>query len=121
MTALREVANVAARTAIARHGRRQLLRLSSAKLPVMMLAAVCGAAMIGMCWFFRASEVTFYGGLVILFVALVWGAQYAILTGRLLVGKSRRPQWHSQEQTQPAENDQGPPGASTESEIRNPS
>jgi hypothetical protein len=121
MTALREVANVAARTAIAHHGRRRLLRLSSAKMLVTLLAIVCGVAMIWMWRFFEAGDATFYGGLACLLVAVFWGVQYAVLTGKLIVNRSGHLQWKSPRRGPDAESIRPAQGAqSTKSEIRNP-
>ena len=125
MTAMREVANVAARSAIERHGRRRLLRLISAKLLVTLLALSCGAAMIWMWRFFQAGEVTLYGGLACLLVAIFWGMHYAILTGKLIVNRSGHLQWKSQkhrpdaEPSRSAEHNQELPGQSTKSKTPN--
>ena len=110
LSVLREVANVAAHAAISRHGRRTILRLSTAKLIVALLALVAGGGLIWMWWFFRTSDLTFYAGLVGLLIALFWGVQYAVLTGKLIVGRSGHLEWKPRKP--PESPDPPPPPAS---------
>lgn len=58
------------------------------KLTVTFVAFV---ASIGLFWLwkqFGACKLTFYSSLLATVVAIFWGLEYAILTGRVIVGKS---------------------------------
>ena len=99
--AMRELANVAAQTAIDHHARRRLVRLSTSKLTVILLALISGAAMLWTWWFFGAGVSTFYAGLVSFLIALYWGVQYAVLKGRVTVSRSGHLGWKSPEQPTP--------------------
>jgi hypothetical protein len=91
--AMRELANLSAWTAIDRHVRRRLLRSSGAKLFGVLLTLLCSGAMIWMWLYVGAGDLTLYSGLLGLAVALFWGAQYLILTGRLIFRRALRTQW----------------------------
>jgi len=93
ISAMRELANLSAHAAIDSHARRRLLRMSGAKLVVLLLSLLCGGAMIWMWCSFGASTLAFYSGLVGLLIATYWGVQYAILTGRLMVTRSGHLLW----------------------------
>jgi hypothetical protein len=65
----------------------------------LFLAAAALIAGIGLLWLWKvygASETTLYASVIAIVVALFWGLQYAILTGRLIVTKSGRINigWH---------------------------
>jgi len=114
-SAMRELANVAAQTAIDHHARRRLVRLSTSKLMVILLALISGAALIWAGWVFESGKPgsgmsTFYAGLVSLLIALCWGVQYAVLKGRVTVSRSGHLGWKSPEQpTPPPDPEQTPP------------
>ncbi len=93
LTAMRELANLAARSAIDRHARRSLARLSAGKSTVILTALLAGGALLGMWWFLEAGPMAFYAGSVSLLVALFWGLQYAVLTGRMILNRSGQLQW----------------------------
>ncbi len=91
MSALREVANVAARSAIAHHGRRRLLKQSTLKLLVSLSALLCGGVLVWAWRFFRLTNATFYAGMICLVAGLFWSAQYAALAGKLIVRRPKQP------------------------------
>jgi hypothetical protein len=100
-SAMRELANVAAQAAIDHHARRRLVRLSTSKLMVILLALISGAAMLWTWRFLGAGVSTFYAGLVSFLIALYWGVQYAVLQGRVTVSRSGHLGWKSPEQPTP--------------------
>ncbi|MGQ9576652.1 MAG: hypothetical protein ACUVUC_15195 [Thermoguttaceae bacterium] len=87
--AMRELANLAAQTAIQRHVKRKLMRLGAGKLAVISLALISGAALVAMSWLFGGGDLSLYAGLFCLWVAAIWGFQYALLSGRMAAGRSR--------------------------------
>ena len=88
LSAFRELANMSARHAIQQHSRRTLVRAMHGKLTVTFVAFV---ASIGLFWLWRqfgACKLTFCSSLLATVVAIFWGLEYAILTGRVIVGRS---------------------------------
>ena len=53
-----------------------------------IVAILVGFGLLSLWWATGGSNVIWYAGLAGLLVALVWGIQYAVLTGRLIVTKS---------------------------------
>jgi hypothetical protein len=87
LSAMRELANFSAHSAIDRHARRALVSTMYSKL---LVAAVALAACGGLSWMWMRStpgDVTFYAALLALLVAAYWGVHYALLTGRLIFDK----------------------------------
>jgi len=87
LSAMRELANLSAQTAINRHARRTLVGRMHSKL---IVAAVAFTACGGLFWMWQRTapgEVTFYAALFALLVAVYWGVHYALLTGRLIVSR----------------------------------
>ncbi len=93
LSAMRELANLSAQSAINRHARRTLVSTMYSKL---LVAAVALAACGGLSWMWMPSmpgDVTFYAVLLALLVAVYWGywgVHYALLTGRLVCDKPSR-------------------------------
>ena len=88
LSAFRELANMSARNAIHQHSRRMLVNAMYSKLTV---AGVALVASIGLFWMwgqFGACKMTLWSSLVAIVVAVFWGLEYALLTGRLIVKKS---------------------------------
>jgi hypothetical protein len=88
LSALRELANLSAQSAISRHSRQVLIGSMYSKLTVAIVALVTGAALL---WMWKALDVTemaYYSALVALLVAVYWGMEYALLSGRLTISKS---------------------------------
>ncbi len=88
LSALRELANYSARSAISRHSQNILINTMHSKLVMALLAlAACG----GLFWMwmrYGAVESTLYYSLVAMLVAIYFSVQYALLTGRLCIDKS---------------------------------
>jgi hypothetical protein len=82
------LANVSAQHALTRYARRMLVSNMYSKLIVSVVALGCGTGLLAMWFGWDTQESTFYSAMMAFFVALIWGCQYAILTGRLIIGKS---------------------------------
>ena len=98
LAAMRELANLSARNALDRHGRNMLRRAIRSKLAVLVLALVAGSSLVALWWRLGAGDLAYYAALVCYLVAVVWGIQYAVLTGRLIVSRSGHLGWHSSSQ-----------------------
>ena len=95
LSALRELANLSADAAINQHSRQVLIRTMASKLLVALVALLAGG---GLLWMWRlagAEQLTFYSGLLALLIAIYWGVEYALLTGRLIISKSGSIDWNS--------------------------
>jgi predicted lipid-binding transport protein (Tim44 family) len=88
LSLLRELANASAHTAIHQHARKRMRGALRAKLLLAIVALAIGSLLIGIWSLTGAGAPAYYGGLAILLVALFWGVQYAVLTGRMIVNKS---------------------------------
>lgn len=113
LSAMRQLASQAARAAILSHARRQTNRARWTKLAVALTGLGLGLVLLTMWQRGAAGAVSYYGGLVGLLVALVWGLQYAVLSGRLIVNRFGSLELNRPEPAtaQPAESglaDQGP-------------
>ena len=95
LSAMRELANMSAHTAIDRHARRQMVSAKRSNLLVAIAGLVVGGALLWMWWAMKTGDLTFYSAMVSSLVALFWGVRYAVLTGRLIVSKSGRLDWKS--------------------------
>jgi len=65
-----------------------LVRTMYSKLTVAAVALVAGIGLFWMWGQFGACKMTLWSSLVAVVVALFWGLEYALLTGRLIVNKS---------------------------------
>ncbi len=95
LSAMRELANLAAHSAINRYSRRILINAVYSKL---LVAAVALASAASLLWMWKTTtglQTTLYLALVALSVAIYWGVQYALLSGRLRINKSGHIQWRS--------------------------
>jgi len=104
LTALRELANLSAQSAISRYARRSLIRSMRSKLLVTGVALASGALLL---WFWKTScvrDVTLGAALVAWLAALYWGMQYALLTGRLIISKSGGIDWNYAKGSEASEN-----------------
>jgi hypothetical protein len=88
LSALRELANLSAQSALGRHSRQVLVHTMYSKLLVAIVALAAGGALLWMWRSLGAMQTTFYAALVALLVAIYWGVEYALLTGRLIISKS---------------------------------
>jgi hypothetical protein len=90
LEALREVANISAKSAIAQHARRTLIHTMYGKLIVAVVALGAGVGLYWMWKEYGACEMTLYSSLLAIAMALLSGLEYAYLTGRLIIGKKGR-------------------------------
>ena len=88
LSALRELANLSAHSAISRHARQVLIRTMHSKLAVALMALATGGALFWMWKELDAMQMTYYSALIALLVAIYWGMEYALLSGRLTISKS---------------------------------
>ena len=94
LSALRELANLSAHSAISQHTQRVLIRTMRSKLIVAVVALLASGGLWWMWSFFGAREMTYYSALVAILVAIYWGVEYALLTGRLIISKSGHIDWN---------------------------
>jgi hypothetical protein len=90
LSAMRELANLSAHTAIDHHAQRQARLAGWGRLPVAVLAAGVG---VGLMWVWQTTgtnEVAFYASIGSFLVALLWGLRCANLRGPTMFSKSRR-------------------------------
>ncbi len=87
LSAFRELANFSARTAISRHSRRTLIETMRSKLVMGMMALASGGGLFWMWQRYGAVEMTLYYSLAAVLVAIYFGVQYALLTGRLRINE----------------------------------
>jgi len=92
--AMRELANVSARSAVDQHARRQMISVRRSKRTVAITAGLAGLALLWLWATYAPTGITLLGAAASFVVALLWAIQYAIVTGRLFVGKSSRPYSH---------------------------
>ena len=82
LAAMRELANLSAHNALSNHARRQMILTIRTKLVTMGLGLLAGGALL---WLWRrpgANVMTLYGAAASFVVAVVWGIQYAVMSGR---------------------------------------
>ncbi len=95
LSAMRELANLSAQNALSRYSRRILVKAMYSKLLVVAVALASAASLLWMWKTTTGWQTTLYLALVALIVAIYWGVQYALLSGRLMINKSGHIQWHS--------------------------
>ena len=88
LSALREVANFSAHNALSRHSRQILINTMHSKLAMAIVALAAGVGLFWMWNQFGAVEMTFYSAAAAVMVAIWFGVQYALLTGRLRVNEA---------------------------------
>ncbi|MFW5693120.1 MAG: hypothetical protein ACOCWL_02790, partial [Thermoguttaceae bacterium] len=84
--AMRELANVSARSAVDQHARRQMISISRSKLAVATTAALAGLVLSWLWATYAPIGVTLLAAATSFSIALLWALQYAVVTGRLLIG-----------------------------------
>ena len=95
LSALRELANLSAHSALNQHSRNILIGTMHSKLMVALVALASGA---GLLWIWKelgAAQMTYYSALIALLVAIYWGMEYALLSGRLIISKSGHLDWNA--------------------------
>jgi hypothetical protein len=89
LSAMRELANMSAQTALHRHARGQTKIAARGKLLVAAIGLLVGGLLLVLWLRWHAGPLAFVAALAGLAVGAFWGAQYAFLTGRLIVTKGR--------------------------------
>jgi hypothetical protein len=95
LTKLRALANLSAKQAIHTHTQKQIRGLSRGKLVVTLAAGLAGGLLVLLSRLLPVGEFALYAGALGLLAAIVWGMQYAVLTGRLYIGRKGALQWNS--------------------------
>jgi hypothetical protein len=88
LSALRDLANLSAEHALGRHDFKELIRSTRSKAIVATVALAAGA---GLLWHWRAHDAGTWTIVAVglsWLIAIFWGLQYAILTGRLIINRS---------------------------------
>ena len=87
LSALRELANQSANSAIDRHARGKLIAKMYSKLMLAIASLVAGTWLLWI-WHRSNGNTWFYWSVAAFMAAAFWGVQYAMVTGRLIVAKS---------------------------------
>lgn len=98
LSVMRDLANLSAHNAIHRHARRQARLATRGTRLIMAIGLVAGGALLWIWWTTEAGSATFSAAMVGFLVALLWGIQYAELTGRIIVNKPDPLDWEPDEQ-----------------------
>jgi hypothetical protein len=93
MSAMRQLANASAKTAIDKHTQGQMSSNKRSKLLVVVISLLVGGMLMWMGLEFGAAKLTYYAALVSFLVALLWGIEYAIITGKMIVNRSGHLDW----------------------------
>lgn len=83
--AMRELANLASQAAIDRYARAKLHQAQRSKAAVVLTAIGAAAAIFALDWLWGVSPLGRIAFFVSILVALVYGIQYAVLTGKLII------------------------------------
>jgi hypothetical protein len=94
LSALRELANQSANSAINFHARGLLVTKMYSKLMFAVMALIAGGCLLWKWQQPSGRDAWFYWAIASFLVAIFWGVQYALLTGRLMVTKSGRISWN---------------------------
>jgi len=90
LSAMREVANVSARTALERHSLQQKTSAKRANLYLSVVAFLAGGALLAIWWRRGGSDLTLYAAIVNFVVALLWGVKYLRLALQIMINKSAK-------------------------------
>ena len=85
LSALRELANLAAHSAISHHAQRVLKNSMYSKLVIACAALVMGGGLLWMWKQYGARQMALYAAVVAFSVGAYWGVEYAFLTRRIRV------------------------------------
>jgi hypothetical protein len=118
-SAMRELANFSARGALRRHERRRLSTVTNAKLLVMVVALTVGGSLVWLRRMPTTNGTAYYSAAAAFLVALLWGAQYLVLTLRLLYGKLRGGD-RTAERRQPSRPPAAPPRKAGQQQTEGP-
>lgn len=94
LSAMRELANVSAKTAIERHAKRQFSHAARSKLLVAGVALLSGGILFFLWQLIGDRGLFFFSGLIAFIVALYWGFEYFTMSGE--TPKSWKPNFRSQ-------------------------
>jgi hypothetical protein len=89
LRALRDLANLAAQSAISHHAQGVLRHTMYSKLVIASAAMVMGGGLLWMWKHYGAREMAFYAAVVAFFVGVYWGVEYMFLTRRITAGARR--------------------------------
>ncbi|MBN2296091.1 MAG: hypothetical protein JXM70_26910 [Pirellulales bacterium] len=84
LSSMRELANVSAHTAINRHAKRQYRHAARSKLLVTGIGLISGAILMSIWWLSGERGLIFHAGMAAFMVALFWGFQFAVMSGKVL-------------------------------------
>jgi hypothetical protein len=90
LAAMRELANFSAQTAIDRHARSKIRNATNVKLLVSIMGLLTGSGTMWLACFRNGGDTAFYAATVSFAIALLWGVQYAALTGYLVIHRNGR-------------------------------
>ena len=88
LSAMRELANVSAQSAISRHTKRQFRHVARSKLLVAGIGLAAGSILMYLWWFMGNRGPVFYAGLLAFLVALIWGFQFSTMSGKWATTKA---------------------------------
>ncbi len=93
LQAMRRLAVLSAEGALTSFARRKLNNTRRSKLLVACVAASSGGALFWINYHWPGNAAAAYGAVLAFVIAILWGIQYAVLAGKLLVGRSGRLEW----------------------------
>lgn len=102
LAAMRQLANYSAQVALGQHAQGQMARERRLKLAVVGVSLLTGGLLLSAWWFRSAPMVTLHAANVSFLIALIWGVQYAILTGHMIVNRAGHLRWVSEPKKQAA-------------------
>jgi hypothetical protein len=88
LSALRDLANLSAEHALGRHDFKQLMRATRSKLLVTVVALTASVVLFWHTRMHNGTKLEVIAAVLGLLIALYWGLQYAVLTGRLIVNRT---------------------------------
>jgi hypothetical protein len=88
LSAFRDLANLSAAHALGRHDFNRRLRETRSKLIVCTVSLIVGCLLFWHSHAHSANRLTFIASVLSFLIALIWGLQYAVLTGSLIVNRS---------------------------------
>ena len=95
LAAMRQLANVSAQSAIDGHTRHQLKMAIRTKLAVMAMGLAVGGALTWFWWAMNGGDLALYSAYACFLVIVLWGIQYAVLTGRMIINRTGSVDWNS--------------------------
>ena len=90
LAAMRELANLSARTAIDSHAKNLMSRSVGGKLMVSIVGLVVGANLTWLWWVKGTEKTALLAAATSLVVGVGWGAQYLVLSGQMILSRRRK-------------------------------